>query len=454
MSGLSVSRTVTITRTGSSRSGSRHRRPAALRLEPRWRLPILVVLLAGLVALVETLAPGRAQAQDQGDRPVVGAWDAGATTVGVVRDDQWLLRFEHAGGPADTGFRYGRPGDEPMTGDWNGDGRTTVGIRRGSRFYLRDSITAGPADRVFHYGREGDAVLVGDWNGDGVQTVGVRRGSTFYLRNAHAGGAADVAFVYGRADDLPLAGDWNGSGTTTVGVRRETRFLLRNLNSGGPADLAYHFGRPHDPEPEPEPEPEPVEQVVASFTTPLVPGEDRNVNIRLAADLIDGDVIQPGASYSLNQGIGPRTRARGFVENGYIDSDGELISVVGGGVSQMGTTFLNAAWFAGLQLDEFRQHTIYFERYPMCREATLAWDLLDVVFTNDSPHPITVRTAHGAQSVTVSLVSIPWAEVDSWVGSPYSWIGESFRVDCGRTITYPDGTTTSERYSWRYDQTG
>ena len=217
-----------------------------------------------------------------------------------------------------------------------------------------------------------------------------------------------------------------------------------------PRPAAARSGRNRSYEPDPDPDPE----IVASFTTPLVPGQDRNVNIHLAADYIDGHVINSGASYSLNHGIGPRTRDRGFVENGYIDADGELISVVGGGVSQMGTTFLNAAWFAGIQIDEFRQHTIYFERYPMCCEATLAWDLLDVVITNDSPYPITVRTAHSSQSVTVSFVSIPWAEVDSWIGEPYNWVGESFSVDCGRTITYPDGTSSSEAYSWRYDQIG
>ena len=198
----------------------------------------------------------------------------------------------------------------------------------------------------------------------------------------------------------------------------------------------------------------PDPDVVSTFTTPLVPGEPRNVNIHLAADYIDGDVIASGASYSLNAGIGPRTRERGFVENGFIDDDGNLISVVGGGVSQMGTTFLNAAWFAGIELVEFRQHSIYFERYPMCREATLAWDTLDVVVVNDSPYEITISTTHDDSSVTVSFVSVPWATVDSWIGEPYDVTGPggAFSVNCGRTVTYPDGTTSSDEYSWRYTE--
>ncbi len=191
---------------------------------------------------------------------------------------------------------------------------------------------------------------------------------------------------------------------------------------------------------------------MSSFTTPLVPGQPRNHNLHVASDYLDGAVISPGETFSLNQAIGPRTTSRGFIENGFIDDDGELISVVGGGVSQMGTTFLNAAWFAGIQLDTFQPHSIYFERYPMCREATLSWGTIDVVVTNDSPHPITVTTDYSESHVTVSFVSLPWAEVSSQTSDPYGWIGESFRVDCERTVTYPDGTTSTQQHTWRYDE--
>ena len=288
----------------------------------------------------------------------------------------------------------------------------TVGVHRDGRFHLRTSNSGGPADISFDYQRGDDVPVVGDWNGDGSTTVGVRRGGRFLLRNSNDGGAADVSFVYGRAGDIPLAGTW----------------------------------QQQDPAPEP--------QVVGSFTTPLVPGQSRNTNIQLAADYIDGDVIPSGASYSLNQGIGQRTSARGFVPNGFIDEDGEVISVVGGGVSQMGTTFLNAAWFAGIELVEFRQHSLYFERYPMCREATLAWDTLDVVVVNDTPHDLTVVTDHSSESVTVSLIGLPWYDVDSWIGEPYNQVGDAFSVDCGRTVTAPDGTTTDDAYTWRYEGAG
>lgn len=192
--------------------------------------------------------------------------------------------------------------------------------------------------------------------------------------------------------------------------------------------------------------------VVSSFTTPLVPGQPRNHNIARAAELIDGDVIAPGAVFSLNEAIGPRTPDRGFVTNGFIDSSGDVVSVVGGGVSQVSTTVMNAAWDAGIDIS-FRPHTIYFPRYPMCREATIVWGQLDMVLVNDSPHDIIIDTSTSESAITVRFYSAPWASVESWIGAPYNvgGAGGPFTVDCGRTITYPDGTTTTEQHSWRYN---
>ena len=250
------------------------------------------------------------------------------------------------------------------------------------------------------------------------------------------------------------SGTVEGRHTFFVGTEQVQPFAIERLSDPQRIviDVFLDFPTPERPEIQP---PLPERQVVSSFTTDFIaPDQPRNHNIQLAADYIDGDVIGPGESYSLNLGIGPRTSARGFGSNGFIDDDGEVISVVGGGVSQMGTTFLNAAWFAGIQLDEFRPHSIYFPRYPMCREATLIWDVLDVRVTNDSPYAITIDTEHDATSVTVNLVSRPWAEVDSWIGQPFDVAGPggAFSVRCGRTVTYPDGTTSSDEHFWRYDE--
>lgn len=198
------------------------------------------------------------------------------------------------------------------------------------------------------------------------------------------------------------------------------------------------------------------QQEVARFATSLLGIPDRTHNLHLAADYIDGDVIAAGAGYSLNQGIGRRTRARGFreVEDGCIGSGGEAVDCVGGGVSQMATTFMNAAWFTGIEFIEFRQHTIYFPRYPMCHEATLSWGSLDVQVHNNSPYDIVIDAFYDNEGIGVRFLSREWASVESWSEPQTPPSSGSFTSQCGRTITYPDGTTDTESYTWTYDGVG
>ena len=197
-----------------------------------------------------------------------------------------------------------------------------------------------------------------------------------------------------------------------------------------------------------------VREQVSSFTTDLVPGQPRNHNIQLGADLLDGATIPPGQRLSLNETIGPRTPARGFVENGFIDADGDLVSVVGGGSSQIGTTFMNAAWFAGIELVEFQPHSLYFERYPMGREATLSYNTIDVVVENDSPYEIVVAAEADESRITVRFFSTSWAEVETTSGQPFDIrpgaTRDGFTIEFGRTITYPDGSTRSEDHVHTY----
>ena len=140
-------------------------------------------------------------------------------------------------------FHFGRPGDIPVCGDWNGDGRDGIGVVRGATWFLRNAISGGPANVQFNYGRAGDVPLAGDWNADGRDTPGVRRENVWFLRNALSGGAAQLQFSYGRPDDLPLVGDYNGDRRDTPGVVRGREWFLRNSNTGGVANVQFTYGR-------------------------------------------------------------------------------------------------------------------------------------------------------------------------------------------------------------------
>ncbi|MBU6363420.1 MAG: VanW family protein [Acidobacteria bacterium] len=147
-----------------------------------------------------------------------------------------------------------------------------------------------------------------------------------------------------------------------------------------------------------------IKEEVGSFTTPYTPGEARVTNIRRASTILNGVIIPAGGSLSLNNVLGRRTEARGFVPAPML-ADGLHVDAVGGGVSQVATTLFNAAFFAGFELNEHTAHQLYIDRYPEGREATVSWPTPDLKITNNWDAAALVRVWNGADSITVALYS-------------------------------------------------
>ena len=184
-----------------------------------------------------------------------------------------------------------------------------------------------------------------------------------------------------------------------------------------------------------------IEEQVASFTSNFTAGQSRVTNIRLIAELTQGVILMPGETFSLNEHVGQRTTAKGFVPAGTI-VNGHLVDSVGGGISQFATTLFNASFFAGLEFDAYQSHSIYFSRYPYGREATISWPAPALIIANPSPYPVLIWSTSTASSVTVEMYSTPWVEA-AQTGQFESTVGEACtRVTTERTRTFVDDGST------------
>jgi vancomycin resistance protein YoaR len=168
-----------------------------------------------------------------------------------------------------------------------------------------------------------------------------------------------------------------------------------------------------------------VRERVSTFTTYFPYAEYRNVNIGRAAEIIDGTLLKPGETFSLNDTVGERTEANGFTK-GYVINDGILVQDLGGGVSQMATTLFNAMFFAGLEDVEHKPHSFYIDRYPVGREATVAWGAVDLRFTNDTPYGVLIDTSFTSSTpsssgaVTVTMYSTKYWDITTTTGERYN----------------------------------
>ena len=122
-----------------------------------------------------------------------------------------------------------------------------------------------------------------------------------------------------------------------------------------------------------------ITEPIGTFTSRHPCCRPRVQNIQRIADIVDGHVVLPGEQFDLNDVVGPRDRARGFVEAPQI-LEGEFVDRVGGGISQFATTLFNAVFFSGLGDVTHSPHSYYFSRYPPGREATVSFPLPDLIF--------------------------------------------------------------------------
>ncbi|MEO3870487.1 VanW family protein [Nonomuraea sp. B12E4] len=145
-----------------------------------------------------------------------------------------------------------------------------------------------------------------------------------------------------------------------------------------------------------------IKEVVASFTTMYECCVSRVKNIQRMAQELDGHLVKPGETFSINETIGPRTVEDGYVEAGQIVG-GRTVNIVGGGTSQFATTMYNAAFFGGFEDVEHQPMDFYASRYPAGRDAALLYPSIDLKWRNDSDTGVLIKTAFTDTSVTVTL---------------------------------------------------
>ena len=117
---------------------------------------------------------------------------------------------------------FGTATDEPVLGDWDGDGHGNVGVfTPATRTF---SLLTAAGTQTLLFGLPGDQPLAGDWDGDGTWELAVRRPSkaTFRLRAA-SGKVTVVPLGTPTTSPSPATGTATVSRTWRSTTRRRRR---------------------------------------------------------------------------------------------------------------------------------------------------------------------------------------------------------------------------------------
>ena len=119
--------------------------------------------------------------------------------------------------------------------------------------------------------------------------------------------------------------------------------------------------------------------------------ENRNTNLRLLCQALDGVILQPGDVFSFNDTVGERTEEKGY-KPATAYSGTKMIKDIGGGVCQGSTTIYNCALLADLEIVERVCHGATVGYITLGLDAAVNWNTkTDLKFKNNFNFPMMIK---------------------------------------------------------------
>ena len=168
-------------------------------------------------------------------------------------------------------------------------------------------------------------------------------------------------------------------------------------------------------------------QVIGTFTTKTTNNKNRNQNIQLAVDAIDGRILKAGEEFSFNLATGNRTSEKGYQPAGAY-KNGVLIEEPGGGVCQVSTTLYHAIITSGFMTTERNSHSFAPSYVEPGQDAMVSFDGYagpDLKFVNTNTTSIALRANFQDNLLKLSIVGLPVLEDGVKVSIRSEQVGET-----------------------------
>lgn len=147
---------------------------------------------------------------------------------------------------------------------------------------------------------------------------------------------------------------------------------------------------------------------------------NRNTNLGLACEKIDGQILLPGDTFSYNQSLGERTKENGWKPAGtYVN--GLTVDTYGGGICQGSTTLYNCVLQADLKITECYPHGYISSYVEPGLDASVNWPSADFKFVNTTNYPIKIEAYRRNGKMTMRLYGTD--EKDYYVKMTYKILG-------------------------------
>ena len=164
--------------------------------------------------------------------------------------------------------------------------------------------------------------------------------------------------------------------------------------------------------------------------------EDRDHNIYVGMELLNGELVAPGEEFSFNGAVGEITAELGFVDAGVIEAE-TIGRDVGGGICQVSTTVFRSALLSGMPITEWYPHSLRLKGYE--RDGwTAGFDASILQSGSDPAYWADFKFKNDTDGYIL---------VQAWTDYPHAYV-DIYGNDDGRTVEIPDPTFRDP--DWKY----
>lgn len=150
-----------------------------------------------------------------------------------------------------------------------------------------------------------------------------------------------------------------------------------------------------------------TETKISSFSTPIVDNhKNRLNNIKITCSRINNTIVNANEEFSFCKIVGQPTAKDGYKE-AHAFVDGKLTNAIGGGNCQVSTTIYNAVKkIDGVKITERHEHDKPIGYIEMGKDATVAYDYLDLKFKNNNDYALKLKAYMKNNKVWVDVYKV------------------------------------------------
>ena len=142
--------------------------------------------------------------------------------------------------------------------------------------------------------------------------------------------------------------------------------------------------------------------ILATYTASAESESNRNTNLHLACEAVNGMILYPGDVFSYNDTLGKRTAEKGY-KPAPMYKENETVMGIAGGICQVSSAIYYCSMLSDMEILTRKNHGFVSTYVPLGMDAAISWGSLDFRLKNTSEYPIKIEAIANKGDTTITF---------------------------------------------------